>query len=100
MPFGGFCNCRDSEMMVTEPIRLWSGTDEGALRAEFDDGLLVRKADSKGGLMERMETSSFEDRKTSQQKNKLPEVETKNVQEYGSRVEVPCCCPGCFSFDF
>jgi hypothetical protein len=50
--------------------------------------------------MERIETSQIEDQKTSQQKNKLQETETRNAQGHGSRVEVPCCCPGCFSFDF
>jgi hypothetical protein len=86
-----------------EPIRLWSGTDEGALRERCDTGLLVMEADIPGGLMERMEFSNIEEQNASQQKNKLQEVETEmptNAQGYGSRVEVPCCCPGCFSFDF
>ncbi len=83
-----------------EPIWLWSGTGEGALRKRCRDGLLKVEADLQGGFMQRIETSRIEDKKTGQPQSKLQEVETKAPQVYGSRVEVPCCCPGCFSFDF
>ena len=87
-------------MIFMEPIRLWSKTDERALHKRGDDGLLVEKSVSLRGPMERIETSRIEDKKTSQPQNKLQVVETKAPQAYGSRIEVPCCCPGCFSFDF
>ena len=83
-----------------EPIRLWSGMDEGALRKRCHDGLLKVRADLEGGFMQRIETSKIEDKKTSQPHNKLQDVETKTPQANGSRVEIPCCCPGCFSFNF
>jgi hypothetical protein len=53
--------------------------------------------------MELIETSGIEGHKTNQQQSNLQKVETKtakDAQSYGSRVEVPCCCPGCFPFDF
>ncbi len=53
--------------------------------------------------MEYMEMTRTETTKAAQSKSASPEIEaqaTQSHQGHGASGEVPCCCPGCFSFDF
>ena len=53
--------------------------------------------------MEFTDLSSLEKMKLNQQMGEMYDTRARPgeyAQETELRVDVPCCCPGCFSFDF
>ncbi len=90
-------------MFSEELVLLWSETGEGVLHEYRKDGLLVMEAKYEEVLMERIEVSRIADTKTVQAmktKRDKDAQSLQNLQTPAVQAEVPCCCAGCFSFDF